>query len=204
MLSRRFLLAAVAGAFSLVAWAEVPRAATRDAAETFIRGLTNEAISMAAPNQTLDQKRQRFRELLHRSFDLTEISRFILGRYWRSASPQQQQEFLRLFEDLTVLTWSKRFDEYNGQQMQVVNVGAESEQGMLIETSVDRVAGPPLPVFWRVRDTAGNLKVIDIVVEGVSMAITHRSEYTSAIQGTGGLDGLLDAMRKKIVVLQGG
>lgn len=202
-LTRRGFLAMIIAAACAIGWAAPVSAASDADAQRLIKDLTDEAMAMASAQLTADQKQGRFRELLHSSFDLTEISRFILGRYWRTATSEQQREFLRLFEDLTVLTWVKRFDDYGGETMDVVQTTREGDQGLLIETRVNRSAGQPVVVTWRVRDKDGRLKVIDIVVEGVSMAITYRSEYGSALQSAGGLDGLLNAMRDKIAMLQG-
>ncbi len=201
MLSRR-LFAAVLGLACLVVTVNPGFAANREAAEKFMKGLTDEAVSMASRQMTVAEKQARFRELLHTRFDLQEIGRFILGRYWRIATPEQREQFLSLFEDLTVITWSRRFDEYGGETIDVTSFGNEGE-ALLIETRVNRPKGPAVPVTWRVRESEAGFRVVDIIVEGVSMAITHRSEYTSAIQSTGGVDGLLGAMRNKIDMLRG-
>jgi phospholipid transport system substrate-binding protein len=207
MFARRHFLAAVVGAactLALLAPAGASAAAGSQEAQQLIKGLTDEAVAMASNGLTAQQKEKRFRELLHTSFDMGEIARFILGRFWRTTTQAQQQEFMRLFEELTVLTWVKRFDDYGGETIDVVGTAQEGEQGLLIETRVNRAKGQPIPVTWRVRDRDGRLKVVDIVVEGVSMAITHRSEYTAAAQSSGGIDGLLKAMRDKIAQLQSG
>lgn len=207
MHARRRFLSAVLGALcaaSLLIPVGAQAGAGMPEAQHLIKGLTDEAVAMASNGLTAEQKEKRFRELLHSSFDMGEISRFVLGRFWRTATQSQQTEFMRLFEDLTVLTWVKRFDDYGGETIDVVNTVAEGEQGMLIETRVNRAKGQPIPVTWRVRERDGRLRVVDIVVEGVSMAITHRSEYTAAAQSSGGIDGLLKAMRTKIAQLQTG
>lgn len=205
MFTRRRLIAAVFGAFCalpLVATTATAGAATAQDAQRLIGGLAEQAAAMASKQLPLDQKEAQFRELLHTSFDMGEISRFVLGRFWRTASKAQQQEFMHLFEDLTVLTWVQRFDDYGGETIELVTTHPEGEQGLLIESRVHRAKGQPIPVTWRVRHREGGLRVVDIVVEGVSMAITHRSEYTAAAQSSGGVDGLLQAMRDKITQLR--
>lgn len=200
MFPRRLI--AIACALCVLGGVATARAATQQDAEHLINGLTQEAVTMASNKLSGQQKEERFRQLLHNSFDLPEIGRFVLGRFWRTTSAEQQREFLRLFEDLTVLTWVRRFDDYGGETISVISTIRDGD-GMVIETKVNRTKGPSIPVTWRVREAGGRLRVVDIVVEGVSMAITHRSEYTAAVQSTGNIDGLLGAMRKKIAVLRG-
>lgn len=202
MLSRRRLITAFVCTACAVGLVAPAGAATQQDAERLITGLRNEAVVMASHQLSLPQKEQRFRQLLHTAFDLPAIGRFVLGRYWRTATPEQQREFLALFEDLTVYTWVKRFDEYGGEDIRVVSTREEAG-GMMIDTRVERPKGPAIPVTWRAKDEGGHLRIVDIVVEGVSMAITHRSEYTSAIRSSGNVAGLLEAMRNKVNELRG-
>ncbi len=202
MFTRRRLITTFFCAACTMGLATPTMAATQHDAERLIAGLRDEAVVMASNDLSLPQKERRFRNLLHSSFDLPAIGRFVLGRYWRTATPEQQREFLALFEDLTVFTWVKRFDEYAGEEIRVISTRNEAG-GMVIDTRVERPRGPAIPVTWRATDGGGRLRVVDIVVEGVSMAITHRSEYTSTIRTSGSIDGLLQAMRRKVEELRG-
>ncbi|MBW7851118.1 MAG: ABC transporter substrate-binding protein [Rhodospirillales bacterium] len=207
MLSRRLLLQTVLATVPfLLVGGQPARADTASEAGRFIQDLADTAIATAAAGNISETERvDRFRRLFVSAFDLPEIARFVLGRYWRTATPAQQQRFLELFREITVLTWSRRFQDYGGETLDVINVAADGEQGMFVESRINRMAGgQAIPVTWRLRRREGRFQIVDIIVEGVSMAITHRSEYTSAVRSNGGdLDGLLTAMANKIDVLRG-
>lgn len=168
-------------------------ASTEDARQA-VQRLEREAIAMASPSMPMAQKEQRFRQMLHRDFDMPAVARFVLGRQWRTASPDQKQEFLQLFEDSTVHTWTRRFDEYGGERLQVGQARSSPAGGFEVDSQIIRPTRPPLPVAWRLTP---DLKVTDIIVEGVSMALTYRQEYASVMR-SGGVDGLLSALRNQV------
>lgn len=170
-------------------------------AQSFINGLAQQAVSHVGDKQISDDERkERFRKLFVSSFDLPGISKFVLARYWRSATPEQQQTFVKLFEEFQVLNWAHVFKEYTGVTLAVMGATKDEDNGFSVQTELRRSAGNPTAIQWRVHPGAdGHLQVIDIMVEGVSMAITQRSDYNAMLQANGGkFDGLLDALRTKI------
>jgi phospholipid transport system substrate-binding protein len=174
---------------------------TPDDAKAFISTLAQQAISTVAQRDLPDAERNdRFRRLFVASFDLPQISQFVLARYWRSATPEQQQEFMKEFQELQVLNWARRFKDYKGENLDVTSSAKDADRGFIVDSQLNHPPAQPLPVQWKVRQADdGQLRVTDIVVEGVSMAITQRSDYNSMLQGNGGkVDGLLTALRTKI------
>ncbi len=172
-----------------------------DQAGKFVTSLANSAITMVADKSLNENERdERFRKLFVANFDIPAIGKFVLARYWRVATPEQRGEFLKLFEDQQVLTWAHRFKDYSGEQLQVAGGERENAHEWLINSQITRIKGPPIPVQWRLRDEPdGSYRVTDLIVEGVSMAITQRSDYASVLQGMSGhIDQLLSSMRTKI------
>ncbi len=166
-----------------------------------IRTLAQGAIAAMADSQLSDAEREdHFRRLFVSSFDIPEIGRFVLARYWRTATPDQQQDFLKLFEDINVLTWAQRFKDYHGETVETLGTTKDGDRGWIVDSRIMRVQAPPIPVQWRIRQAEdGSFRIVDIIVEGVSMAITYRSDYTAAIQSNGGrVDSLLAVMRGKL------
>ncbi|CCG41550.1 MlaC/ttg2D family ABC transporter substrate-binding protein [Magnetospirillum molischianum] len=210
MISRRpFLLAALGGVSLLVsplrlAAAEAPPA---DPAVAFINRLADTAMQTMVGKGVPDQERaSRFRTLFTTDVDLVEIGRRVLGRYWRTASPEQQQDFLRLFEDIVVLTWSTRFKDYGGDlRHAVVGFVDDGDRGLTVTSRVERDHQQPIMLQWRLKRTEGGFRVVDLIVEGSSMAVTYQSEYASVIRANGDrIDGLLNALRSKVADLQSG
>ncbi len=126
LLARRDVLAAGATLASAVALSSLPLhhafAATADGngdgAKQFITDLANRAIGVMADKSLADKDRvQKFHDLFIASFDLPAIGQHVLGRFWRTATPDQRSTFLALFEQQEVLVWSSRFKGYSGEKL---------------------------------------------------------------------------------------
>ena len=156
-------------------------------AKGFISALADEGLGLLSQNEMTDEKRQKeFRKLLQRNFDMKTIARFALGRYWKSASAAEQKEYLKLFEDMIVKVYSRRFEDYDGQDLVVKDARPSGERDTIVQSEIVPKNGPAIQVDWRVRNKNGKLSVIDIIVEGVSMSLTQRSDFASVIQRGGG------------------
>lgn len=173
-------------------------------AEQFIQNLGDRAISIIAQSRSSGQPPiGQFTQLLNANFDLPTIARFVLGRYWRQATPQQQSEYMRLFEDLIVRTYANRFQEYSGETFEVTGAQPTGNgRYTIVSSRIKRPGGnQPVEVQWRVRNGDG-LQILDVIVEGVSLSVSQREEYAAVIQRAGGsIDALLDSMRRKIAQL---
>lgn len=167
----------------------------------FINNLGKNAITIMADKTISAQMRsEKFREILRQSFDLPTIGRFVIGRSWNSASPAQQQDYMNLFEKLVVKTYGDRMSLYTGEGFEVVGVRPETERDTVVLSHITHPDGSaPTEVDWRVRQRDGALGIIDVVVEGVSLSVTQRQEYSAVIQRNDGkIDALLDLMRQQI------
>jgi phospholipid transport system substrate-binding protein len=173
-----------------------PAAAADPAA--VVTSLGNEALKVLGKNVDPNLRVARFRQLFSADFDVPGIGRFVLGRYWRVATPAQQQEFLKLFTDYIALAYSNRLAEYSGETLRVTG-SRPAPDGELVSSEIVRANGqPPARVEWLLTPEDGAYKISDVIVEGVSMAVTQRSEFASVIQRNGGqVEGLITALRQK-------
>jgi phospholipid transport system substrate-binding protein len=190
----------VAAAFALTIGAAGsigPAAAAADPA-AMINDLGNQALEVLGKNVAPGEREARFRQLFHQDFDVPGIARFVLGRYWHTATPAEQQEFVGLFAEYIALAYSNRLAEYSGETLKVLGSRAEPD-GSLVQSEILRPNGaPPAKVDWRLTRTDGGYKISDVVVEGISMAVTQRSEFASVIQRNGGrVQGLIRVLRAK-------
>jgi len=171
-------------------------------AATFLNSLQTEAAAQLGDTSvSSEEKEQRFRKLFNENFDVPAIGRFVVGRYWRSASEAERQEFLAVFEDAMVQRFLPLLAENSSDRFQVGNVIADSrsEDMALVDSVIERPEGEPYKVTWRLRESDGSFKILDIVAEGVSMAITYRSEYATVLKNNGGsLPPLTEALREKV------
>lgn len=173
----------------------------KDAAVQLVKDVTKEGIEQIInSNSSVEEKDKVFRKLFTENLDLDFIGKYVLGRYWRTATPAQRKEFIDLYKEFNVKTWSKRFDEFKGKEFVFDGTTpANNPNQVFVNTSVPMDEGAPASVKWRVNDVNGKLKIIDIIIENVSLAQTARNEYTSFIaKSPNGVDGLLENLRAKV------
>ena len=127
----------------------------------------------------------RFETMLEHDFDMPRIARSVLGRYWNGASDEERRAFASLFERWVVRTYAARLQQYSSEKVRVAGSRAEGD-GAVVTMEITPHNGPPLKVEWRVSDRSGSLKIVDVDVAGISMALTEREEIASAIQRSGG------------------
>ena len=169
-------------------------------AEDFVKSITKQGIEeIINSDVTQAEKDQRFAKLFNEYLDLDFIGRFVLGRYWKTATPKQRSEFITVYRELNIKTWSKRFDEFKGKIFIFNGTTPSSSQNQIfVNSTVPMDQGAPAKVVWRVKETNGQFKVVDIIIENVSLAITARNEYTTYIRKSpDGIDGLISDLKKK-------
>jgi phospholipid transport system substrate-binding protein len=178
------------------------RAAQADVgrAAAFIQATGQELVAaINDPRLSLPARRDAVGNVLRRAVDIEGVGRFIIGRWWRQASPQQQQDYMRLFEETLIRNLSARFGEYRGVRFDLGRTQQRTEDDVLVNTVIERPNTAPFSLDWRVSDVAGQPKIVDVIAEGTSLRLTQRSEYSSVIQRSGGQIGaLLDAMRQQV------
>lgn len=203
MINRRTLLVAAAAAAALAPLdgraADISKAATE-----MVSGLADRVIGILK-NKSLSRE-ARVRELgaaFSDGFDVTSIGQFVLGRYWRSADEAERKEYLDVFRRYVVQTYAARFNSYAGEAFTVIKSMPDGESGAMVFSDIGKTGEEPAHVQWRVRQTAQGIKIVDVIVEGVSMLVTQRSEFASVLQRNGGkVAGLTEMLRSKIAELQ--
>ncbi len=180
------------------AFALPARAAETDPRK-FLRALAADVHAVLTDdNLTPPNRAHAFRQLLRRDFDLPVVSRFVLGRYWRQANNAQREEFVQLFEDYLVKVYGRRLGNYGSAGLTVTGHRSISSKGVVVSSKIEPHNAPSILLDWRLRLRDGGWRVVDIMVEGVSLAMAQRSEFTSVIRSSGGkVSGLLAKLRKK-------
>jgi phospholipid transport system substrate-binding protein len=198
-MDRRFFLAGTAASLFIATLPAYAAALSADDAKKFVDGLSNQAIgSLTGSNVDQAERETRFRNLLEAHFDMPGISKFVLGRYWKVATPPQQTEFQTLFETLLVQSYAKTFAQYGADKFLVTKSMADSDGSVVVSSHVDRPNGDTINLDWRVAAQGDAMRIVDLVIEGVSLRTTHRSDFASAIQSNGGtIDGLLTLLKQK-------
>lgn len=172
----------------------------------FVTALGNRAIELLATSDATDEEQEtRFRMLLRKGFAVRKIGRFVLGKYRRSSSDEEVAEFLNLFEDYIVTLYSSAFRNFSGETFAVARVvKTRSPQDTMVITHInpDAAEGPTKVVF-QVRNSSDEYKILDVKIQGVSMIVTQRDEFTGFIRNNGGeITPLIQALRKKTASLK--
>jgi phospholipid transport system substrate-binding protein len=203
MQTRRFAIALASVALAAVLSVS-PLAGSKadtEQASTFLDSVREQAITGLTDTTRSDEEREAlFRSLLNETFDIRRIGRFVVGRYWRQAEAEDQEAFLQAFEDAIVQRFLPLFSQYQGEQLIIGEARPDSKNPkftVVASTYVD-AQSREVKADWRLLQRDGSYKVFDVVVEGVSMAITLRSEYASVIKNQGGLPGLVVLLREKL------
>ena len=166
----------------------------------YIISTTEKAINALTDNSiTQNEKEKRFGKLFDENFDVPSISRFVLGKYWKSATTNQKKVFFVTFRNYMVKTYSSRFNEYSGEKLSLLNYENEPNLKLfIVHTALNRSNDPPIKVDWRVGLKKDRYVILDIIIEGISLAVTQRSEFISVIDhNDGNLDNLIKLLKEK-------
>ena len=187
------------GALTPAAGSSAPASDT-DRAKQFILALGNTAISTMSNSALSGPEREAgLRHLLVQNFDLDMLSRLVLGRYWRVATAAERAEYRELFESFTLSAYITRLSTYSDESLNVLGAVRGKRGVIVVRSEIVSPKKPPMRIDWLVHVTEGRFRVIDVAVEGISMAITQRSEFASIIKSSGGrVSGLIVALRQKI------
>ncbi|MGN0919764.1 MAG: phospholipid-binding protein MlaC [Alphaproteobacteria bacterium] len=169
-----------------------------DPAIDFMDKLAKEIIEKGLlANKTTAEKETFFRDKFTANLDLKNISQMVLGVYWKKATDQEKKDFMEAFTDLTTKTWTDRFGLYQGQDIVFQGTrNAPQKNQLYVDSKIND--NPPIEVIWRLRQKDGNYKIVDIVVEDVSMVMSYRNEYTAFLQQhQGSVQALIDELKTK-------
>ncbi len=168
-----------------------------EAAQRFVALLSRQAVSILEdPALSKPEKKTAFRTLLTREFDLATTGRVVLGPYWRRASAKQRQRYIDLFEAHIMAIYVNRLVELPTLKVEITEARAiGGRETMVISTVSSPRAGQPIRIGWRVARQNRQHKVVDLIIEGVSMALSKRTEFQALLNRHGGrLEALLVAM----------
>jgi phospholipid transport system substrate-binding protein len=129
--------------------------------------------------------------------DFQESTRLALGKSWSQASPEQKQKLVEEFRRMLVRTYSSAIQAYEGQTMKVQPVRMKPEDtDVTVRNQYIRAGGKPVQLDYQMHKTDNGWKIYDIIVEGVSLVLTYRSEFDAVVKQQG-IDGLIKRLADK-------
>lgn len=198
MLLRRFIFSVVAIAFGLGLSSPDAYAGSSEAGQ-YIQKIASAALGTIS-NKSLSksQKQARLDTLFTSSVDIPWVARFVLGRYWREASDAQKAKYVAAYQSFLIKHYTARFTDYTSGSFTITGTKADSDNEFTVsmELKGNNKNDEPVLVDYRVRAAGGGFKIFDVVVEGISLISTQRSEFASVV-GQHNLDYLITQLKNK-------
>ncbi len=131
------------------------------------------------------------------NFNFDRVSQLVLGRAWTKATPEQQQAFQREFRSLMLRTYATALSKYRNQTIEYKPLRSQpGDKEATVKTLILQPGGQPVAVDYTLENSAGNWKVYDIVIEGVSLVTNYRGQFATEIKQSG-IDGLIQKLAEK-------
>ena len=167
----------------------------------FIEDLGKRVIKeVANPKIDNKQRENNFRKLYLDAFDDQYISKFVLGRHWKKIDNKTKEDFVKSFNDYLVMVYAPKFKGWTGT-FKAISSAELKENLFLVEMNLISKSGgaPQIKLDWRMYiNSKKKFKILDVNIDGVSMLITQRAEFSSVIKNDPkGVMGLLEKMKKK-------
>lgn len=171
--------------------------ARADDGKALIGSLGERVIAVLKQESGPAERREELQTILRDYFDLPEIARLVLGRHWRRADESQRERYVELFADYVVAVYSGQFGTYGGQRFTVLQSRPVDQAETMVTAEIRGNDGAPVVLNFRLHPTGHGPKIVDVAVEGVSMLITMREEFSSVVNREG-IDGLLRRLEAKV------
>ena len=167
--------------------------------QRFIQSLATKALATLGDRTgTIATREKKLRAILQKEFAMKRIARFVIGIHWRQMNRLQRRKYEHLFSEWVLKTYTARLGGYAGETFQVTRASDAGKGDIIVHSRIFQTNGSPsIKCSWRVRNFKGQLKIIDVYVEGISMAVTQRSEFAAIIKKNG-LKGLLARIENRL------
>jgi phospholipid transport system substrate-binding protein len=174
------------------------RAQSTEKAAAFVKSTGDRLVAIVNGPGAASAKRAAMTQILDADVDVDGIGKFCLGRFWRSATPEQQKQYLLLFHEVLVTNITAKLGEYQGVTFTMGRSKPQDEEAV-VSTTVVRPNNPPTAVDWIIANPTTSPKIIDVVAEGTSLRLTQRQDYASYLtHNNNNVDALIAAMKNQI------
>jgi len=173
-------------------------AAADDAARAVVERTTSSVIAVLVDQKlSADQKRKQVEDVVLQRVDFETLSKLVLARNWSRFTEPQRDEFMTLFKNHLSMTYGRNVESYKNEKVQITESRVESGGDVTVKTKiVSGGAGSDILVDYRLRQRDGVWKIIDVVIEGVSLVSNFRSQFQDVVS-SGGPERLLALLREK-------
>jgi phospholipid transport system substrate-binding protein len=171
-------------------------AASNDAAMRFVEQIAEKTLAIVQTDADAATKQAKLEDVFRPIVDIPFVGKFVLGQHWRTATPAQQKDYLTAYGPFLMKNYIGRLVKYSGQGVEVTKAAADKDGSIVVTMKIIEPGTNSFFVEYRLRPQGKSFKLIDIVVEGVSLLASQRSEFNSVVNDKG-LDYLIEALKKK-------
>ena len=169
--------------------------------DVFVQSTVNRASQVLSDNLSKDQKIKELKSIAAETVDIRGIGMYTLGSYRKVLSEDQKQEYDALFEQYFLMTFSSRLAEYSNPEIEVKSKEILNKNYTMVSSFlVATEQRPEIKIDWRIyTKNPDDLKIRDLIIEGLSLVRTQKEEFSSIIQSNDGdIDALIDSLKKFI------
>jgi phospholipid transport system substrate-binding protein len=165
-----------------------------------LQSMTSTLEDVVRKDPDIINDEQRLRVIAHDvvlpHVDMRTLSRWVLGKNWRTATPEQRDAFVKEFQELLLGTYLRQVKTYNGEVARFLPLRGEQKKGRaVVNAEIDQPNGPVIHATFRMHQVNKEWLIYDVSVEGISLVATHRSSFNSEIRN-GGLEELIARLQK--------
>jgi phospholipid transport system substrate-binding protein len=145
-------------------------------------------------------RRARLAGVVARSFDLPEITRLVMGRYWEQLEAAQREAMVEAFSSLTIGTYAARFDEYGGERFEILEVREGRGGRIQVRSRLVAGAGTEVRFDYLLHERGGGWRIVNVLADGVSEITLRRAEYGAILEreDVGTLVGRIEAQVREL------
>jgi len=194
-----FKLHHIAAVAAVVVMLASPALAQRsNSPKAFVKNLTTSVLTELTSAKISDSERvKRLRRLLVQYFNIPVVGKFVLGIHWRRTKEAQFKEFIKLYEIYVAHNYAGIFKNYKGKTIDVLHEQPSGGNTTLVFGRINQSSGPAIAMEMRIHKNNSGYKALDLKIEGVSMPLTHRKQFSSVIsRSRKGVQGLITALRR--------
>jgi phospholipid transport system substrate-binding protein len=166
---------------SLFILVQISNAANRSPEEEFVKTFSDSAISILSNTDiSEEEKSEKFTSIVMSSIDLNLISKFVLSRAWKNATDDQKERYLKSFKTYFINSYANRLNQYSGEKVKIIGSEVKGKY-TIVDSHIVREGTDTLQINlkWRILNRDGDIKIIDLNIEGISLIIAQREEFQS-------------------------
>lgn len=166
-------------------------------AKAYVDRVANQVLSVVKDDTVAQEDKQsRIEKIFIDKVDIDFVAKFVLGKHWREASPEQKKDYTAAYKPFILKNYAGKLAKYSGQTYELKSSHTEDDAS-IVPMIIHDTNGRDVSVDYRLRSLGSGFKIVDITVEGVSLLTTQRSEFNGIVERKG-IDGLIAALKAQV------